>query len=92
MEQPSDSIDILTRGRQAQRLAGKVAIVAGGASRIGRQTAIIFAAEGACVVIADRTNVGHVETVAAPTSRQSNRQHGRHITVLASRELSVPVW
>lgn len=36
------------------RLSGKIAMVTGAGSGIGRQTAIVFAAEGATVVLADR--------------------------------------
>jgi NAD(P)-dependent dehydrogenase (short-subunit alcohol dehydrogenase family) len=46
-----------------ERLAGKVAIVTGGASGFGRATSILFAAEGASVVVADRDKDGGVETV-----------------------------
>lgn len=47
------------------RLKGKVAIVTGAASGIGRATAILFAAHGAAVMIADIDTEGAAETVAA---------------------------
>ena len=43
---------------------GKVALVTGGASGIGRSAAVKFAAAGAEVVVADRDGTGGVETVA----------------------------
>jgi 3-oxoacyl-[acyl-carrier protein] reductase len=45
------------------RLTGKVAIVTGGASGFGRATSVLFAAEGASVVVADRDEEWGVETV-----------------------------
>ncbi len=47
----------------AGRLAGKVAVVTGGSSGIGRATALIFAREGAKVVVADVVVEGGEETV-----------------------------
>jgi NAD(P)-dependent dehydrogenase (short-subunit alcohol dehydrogenase family) len=47
------------------RLEGKVAIVTGAASGIGRASAILFAREGARLVIVDRDDVGLNATAAA---------------------------
>jgi NAD(P)-dependent dehydrogenase (short-subunit alcohol dehydrogenase family) len=45
------------------RLENKVALVTGGSSGIGRSTAVIFAKEGAKVVISDVDEAHAVETV-----------------------------
>ena len=50
-------------GATSGALAGKVAIVTGAASGIGRASARLFAAEGAHVLVADRTDTVH-ETAA----------------------------
>ncbi len=47
------------------RLNDKVALITGAASGIGRETALLFAQEGACVVVADVEDKGGQETVAA---------------------------
>lgn len=46
-----------------KRLDGKVAIVTGGASGMGRETAILFAQEGAKVTVTDINSEGGKETV-----------------------------
>lgn len=48
-----------------QRLAGKVAIVTGGASGMGRATVMRFLSEGAKVVVADLNETNGAETLAA---------------------------
>jgi 2-keto-3-deoxy-L-fuconate dehydrogenase len=45
------------------RLSGKVAIVTGGGSGIGRATALLFAREGARIAVVDRDGEGAAETV-----------------------------
>ena len=46
------------------RLDGKVALITGGASGIGQESARLFADEGAVVVVADVDDAGGAETVA----------------------------
>ena len=46
------------------RLANKVALITGAGSGIGRESALLFAQEGAAVVVVDRNDEGGAETVA----------------------------
>lgn len=57
------------------RLANKVAFITGSASGIGRQTAIRFAQEGACVAVVDGNDEG-----ARETAEQIHQAGGRAIT------------
>src|ERR1700689_3314807 len=52
----------------AQRLAGKVALITGAGSGIGRVAAELFAAEGAAVVVADVVADAAGDTVRAITA------------------------
>lgn len=57
------------RDRQAGRLAGKVAVVTGGASGMGRATVLRFLDEGARVVIADLNQETGKQTLALAEAR-----------------------
>jgi len=66
------------------RLEGKVALITGGASGIGRESARLFADEGAGVVVADVDDAGGAETVA-----QVRRSGGDAIFVHADVSVGV---
>ena len=53
----------------ADRLKGKVALITGAAMGMGRECAILFAAEGACVVVADIDEKSARETAAAVAAK-----------------------
>lgn len=57
------------------RLAGKIAIITGGASGIGAASARLFAAEGACVAIADMEQ-GAIDAVVAEITATGGEAFG----------------
>ena len=62
------------------RLENKVALITGASSGIGREAALLFAREGACVVVADVDDKGGQETaemIQRQKGRSSLRSGGR---------------
>ena len=69
--------------RAAGRLRGKRAIVTGAGSGIGRATALLFAADGAPVLAADRSGDGLQTTLSQAGSLDLARHGGSLITATA---------
>ena len=59
------------------RLENKVAVITGGASGIGRETAILFASEGARVIVVDVNDSGGHETVSLVTGAGGDASYCR---------------
>ena len=73
-----------------RRFAGKVALVTGAGSGIGRATAIAFAAEGASVVLADIDTVGNEET-ARLVAEHSGRVLSMKCDVTSSSDIQAVI-
>ena len=71
---------------QHQSYSGKVAFITGGASGIGRATALAFAREGASVVVADVSEEGNQETVRL-VEELGGRAHATRCDVSRSEDI-----
>ena len=61
----------MEKGRD-MRLKGRIAVITGAGSGIGRASALLFAAEGAFVALVDRDSAGMQETLAAVRDARGN--------------------
>lgn len=69
------------------RLEGKIALVTGAGTGIGRETALLLAAEGACVIVTGR-RLSPLQELAADIEKAGGRAFARSVDI-ASREAIV---
>ena len=67
------------------RLQGKVAVITGAGSGIGRETAVLFAREGAAIVVAD-VNAQAGEKTAGEIAKAGGRAHAVRADVSKSAD------
>ena len=67
------------------RLAGKGCVITGGASGIGRVSSLLFAREGARVVVADRDGAG-AERVAGEVRDSGGEAHAVQVDVASAAD------
>jgi len=72
------------------RLAGRTALITGAGSGIGRETALLFAGEGANVVAADRDGTA-ARACAAEIARAGGRAHAVTVDVARAAEVEAAV-
>jgi NAD(P)-dependent dehydrogenase (short-subunit alcohol dehydrogenase family) len=72
------------------RLEGRTALITGAGSGIGREAALLFAREGARIVVADRDRAGGEETVAA-IEAAGGRGHFAATDVAVAAQVEVAV-